>query len=114
MELYIKKISSLEKIRSFENDYKVAPDNIKLLGGEHYAYQLVITTADISAKVNVSIDSDIKEYINIYSVSDVPMDRVTHDSPTDDNYITKNRICKYGKFYFLRDFYMKIKPLTTP
>lgn len=90
MELYIKKISSLEKIRSFENDYKVAPDNIKLLGGEHYAYQLVVTTADISAKVNVSIDSDIKEYINIYSVSDVPMDRVTHDSPTDDNYITKN------------------------
>ena len=89
MELKIKKISSLEKIRSFECNYKKAPDAAELLGGEHYAYQLAIA-ADTSSKTSILIDSDINEYVKIYTVSDVPMDRVTHDSPADDNYITMN------------------------
>lgn len=87
MELKIRKISSLEKIRNFEGNYAIAADSVKLLGGEHYAYQIAVAS-DLNVNINVLLDSDIKEYVTLYTVSDVVMDRVTHDSPSDDNYIT--------------------------
>ena len=90
MELKLKKISSLEKVRTYEGNYSSAPDEVKLLGGEHYAYQLAVTTAGNNAKVSISIDSDIQECLKVYTVTDVPMDRITHDSVTDDNYITND------------------------
>jgi len=87
MELKIKKISSLEKIRTFEGNYAAGADSVKLFGGEHYAYQIAVAS-DSNINIDVFLDSDIKEYITLYTVSDVIMDRVTHDAPNDDNYIT--------------------------
>lgn len=89
MELKLKKISSLEKIQAFEGNYHTVSDEVKLLGGEHYAYQLAIA-ADTTSKISISVNSDIKEYLTVYAVNDVPMDKATHDSVSDDNYITKD------------------------
>ncbi len=88
MELKIKKISSLEKVRNFDENQKTASDKIKLLGGEHYAYQVAVAS-DSNVNVNVSIESDIMDFVTVYSVCDVMMDRPMHDGASDDNYVTK-------------------------
>lgn len=88
MDIKLKKISSLEKVRGFEDNYSSAPDSIKLLGGEHYAYQLVVAS-EYNITLKVTVNSDIKEYVTTYVVADVFADRVTHNWEIDDGFIIK-------------------------
>lgn len=72
MEINIKQVSSLETIYSFKeaSDIKEAT----AFGGERFSYQLVITASDkyrYEIKVN---ESEISEFVTVYSVRDAVMD----------------------------------------
>ena len=94
MDLILKNISSLEKIRSLR-EAQDAPEinSAKVLAGEKYSYQLsavfaptyeVNTYTAYKIDTYVFVDSPLKDYINVYCVKDAVADHVV---PHDDDVI---------------------------
>lgn len=88
MNITIKQISSLEKIRSFEDMNAAAIKNKTILAGESFSYQIGIFSQEV-AELNISVSSPLKEYIQLYLVKGIPADFPTYPECMDDDYITK-------------------------
>lgn len=72
MEINIKQVSSLETIFSFNEAMNMK--NAAVFGGERFSYQIVITPSDkyrYEIKVN---ESEISNFVTVYSVKDAVMD----------------------------------------
>ena len=89
MNISIKQISSMEKIRNRE-DIKNEVSEVQLFLGEHYSYQIVLETDECTVS-EIKVESELSDYINIYSVEDGIMDLPCYSENTDDDYITKNK-----------------------
>lgn len=87
MSINIKQVSSLEKIRSF-SDIKTEISEKTLLKGEVFSFQQVIYS-DSQSEIEVSVDSELKNYIKLYQVKETPMDFPCIAHFSDDDYITK-------------------------
>lgn len=86
MNIELKQISSLEKIRNLRD--MDCPDIGKavLLPGEHFSYQIAVQNNGERSKLEVSVDSPIAEYVRVYSVKNIPAD-FPRRPEADDNYI---------------------------
>lgn len=84
-----KQISSLEKVR-YAEDIKNEVSEVQLFLGEHYSYQIVLEVKECTL-VEINVDSQLEDYINIYSVEDSVMDLPVDDEHSDDDYITKSK-----------------------
>ena len=86
MNIELKQISSLEKIRNLQD--MDCPDIGKavLLPGEHFSYQIAVQNNGERSKLEVSVDSPIAEYVRVYSVKNIPAD-FPRRPEADDNYI---------------------------
>ena len=74
MEVGVKQISSLEKIRSIQEGEQAKEINqAVLLGGETFSYQQVVS-CDCFAHLHVEVISEISDFVKIYEVKDVVMD----------------------------------------
>ena len=73
MNLTVKQISSLEKIRNIDDIPQRAIEQKTMLGAEVFSYQIVICT-DESTCMSVEIKSPIEEYVKVYKVDRVYMD----------------------------------------
>lgn len=87
MEINIKQISSLHKVRKADSFDFAEIQNKTVLAGERLSYQICFKTTG-SVFVTVSMESELAEHVRIYSVKDAVMDTpVTVDIPIED-YIT--------------------------
>ncbi len=95
MKLKTIKISSLEKIflDSDDNFYEVSEGTA--LKGEKYSYQIALKLTDYETSfsdITVEIESQLKEYINIYTVENIPAELTYYHEMfggSDDDYIKK-------------------------
>ncbi|MBR5446978.1 MAG: DUF4091 domain-containing protein [Clostridia bacterium] len=84
----IKQLSSLEKLRPWE--WTDAPEftSKSVMRGEYFSYQICIR-CDMKADLNVTVDSPIKDYLQLYAVKNNVVDFPTYDW-ADADYITKD------------------------
>ncbi len=90
MQLYVKQVNSLEKIRLTDELNHKEIFFAKVLKGERFSYQIALRGP--WALLGISIESKLKDYISIYSVENSPMDYTVYDesrAPSDNDYITK-------------------------
>ncbi len=90
MQLYVKQINSLEKVRLTDELNHMEIFSAKVLKGERFSYQIALHGP--WALLGVSVESELKDYIKIYSVENSPMDYTVYDKSralSDDDYITK-------------------------
>ena len=83
MELTIKNISSLEKVRNVKimNELEEIT-SAKVLAGENYSYQVCCTT-EVRVETKIRVESLLQDHIKIYCVNDVIADRIEpHDEDT--------------------------------
>ena len=87
MNLTVKQVSSLEKIRV--NDIgNVSPFQRKtVMRGQFFAYQIAVSSSN-NAFLSVKLESELAKNIEMYSVKNVFMDLPIYDG-ADDDYITK-------------------------
>ena len=83
----ITQISSLEKVRN-KDDVKNEVQQVSLFLGEHYSYQIVLEAEGCSV-TEIEVNSQLSDYINIYSVENSVMDLPVSPENCDDDYITK-------------------------
>lgn len=90
MQLTLKQISSLEKIRSatdLNNSKEIF--QLQALAGERVSYQISMSTGFPALRnIKVSLESDLKPYITLYSVKNVVMDMPATDLAEQEDYIT--------------------------
>lgn len=88
MEIKIKQISSLEKVRA--NDYldHVEIHKKSVLAGERLSYQICMKAAD-SAYVSVSVESPLADSVKLYLVKDAYMDAPVTENVAKEDYITQ-------------------------
>ena len=87
MKIELKQVSSLEKIRSAEDfDCKEIKKKIAF-AGERVSYQICMNS-DSRLCADISVESELKKYIKMYSVKNVYMDKPTIRE-SDADYITK-------------------------
>lgn len=87
MEIIVKQVSSLEKIRLTEIGDINEVYNATVLKGETFSYQLAVQAKE-TARFDVQIeDTSFKGDVNIYMVQNAIMDMAA-DVPTEDNFIT--------------------------
>lgn len=87
MNVIVKQISSLHKIRSSGVGALSSLSRKILMGGQSFNYQIALETPDDN-EFRVSLSSPLAEYISIYTVKNVVMD-LPSALGTDDDYITK-------------------------
>jgi len=90
MIINIKQTNSLSKVLSPNISYPEIND-AKILAGEHFSYQIIITSptkVDTRRILSIKLESEISDYIKLYAVKDVPVD-LPSISETDTDYITK-------------------------
>lgn len=87
MNISMKNISSLEKIRSVDDLNVKEINSVKLFKGERYSYQIVILSEDIRF-IKIDVESEISEYVTAYIVKDSVMDMAKYNDTLDTNYIT--------------------------
>ena len=78
MNIIVKQISSLEKIRKM-SDIQKEIYAARVLRGERFSYQVVVTSDCVGA-AELSVESPLKEFITIYSVQDAVLDYPRHPS----------------------------------
>lgn len=93
MEFKVKKFSSLEKIRNFEDLDKKEVHQRTVLQGERLSYQICIKANNETGHrmfAKISVQSELADYVRLYFVKDVYMDRPTtaQEMPMED-YITQ-------------------------
>lgn len=88
----IKQVSSLDKIRNFE-EAKTPINECTLLQGEVFSFQQSIFSEGCET-AEVAVESKLKNYVTLYEVKKVPMDLPSYkyspgrESTADDDYIT--------------------------
>ena len=87
MDINIKQISALEKIRT-RNDIKNEVNKVTMFLGEHYSYQIVLE-AEGCVVTDIEVQSEISQYVNVYSVENCIMDFPVSSDASDEDYITK-------------------------
>ena len=88
VEIIIKQISSLHKVRKTAKQDFTEIQNKTALAGERFSYQLYLK-AERPLFASVSVESELSENIRIYCVKDAVMDTpVVGDTPIED-YITQ-------------------------
>ena len=88
MEIVLKQISDLEKVRlRAPLDFKEI-NSYTALQGQRVSYQVAISTAPSwDKKEKVWVESELAEHIRLYRVKDVVVDRPSQSNVTDENYI---------------------------
>ncbi len=87
MNLTVKQISSLEKIREYSELPKRGIFNHTMLRGESFSYQLSISSTERSL-VTVSLKSNISDCVKLYLVKDAVMDFPLNYFEDDGDYLT--------------------------
>lgn len=91
MEINIRQISSLDKIFDGNKRKYTEISAQKVLRGERFSYQLEITCTE-NKSVSVSVDSTLKDFVQIYReravICDMPTSISRNKSAVDDNYLT--------------------------
>ncbi|MDD6214676.1 MAG: DUF4091 domain-containing protein [Firmicutes bacterium] len=88
MNITVKQLSSLKKVRSI-NDMQT--DEIckkMILAGQSFSYQVAVYS-DEKAEIEVEIDSSLSEYIRLYAVRDTVMDYTADPEVTDTDFLTR-------------------------
>lgn len=89
MNIELKQISSLEKIRNIGDIEKCTPiGNKMLLGGETFSFQHILST-DSAVEIKVGINSPIADCVRVYELKNTVMDYPCDPTVSDDDYITK-------------------------
>ena len=76
MNITVRQISSLEKVRREDKPDHPLVSNRTALAGERISYQLYLHTDD-QACVKISVESELAAYVRIYQVRDAEMDAPT-------------------------------------
>ncbi len=92
--IVLKQISSLEKVLPKVECTSNEISKITKLSGERYAYQVAFYAKDIpmytTPVYDITINSELKDYIKLYKVNNVPVNCATYsDAREDENYISK-------------------------
>lgn len=88
MNITLKSISSLEKVRSAKQMNELCDiKSAKVLAGEHFSYQ-ICCTSPTCFDTYVFVESLLSEYIDVYSVKDAVADRI---KPFDEDMIMTER-----------------------
>lgn len=87
MNLCVKQISGLEKVRTNGIESFKTIREQSLLGGESFSYQLAISTTE-RTDLKVSVSSPLSEHIKLYEVKNTIIDFAVYDG-ADDDYLTK-------------------------
>ena len=83
----IKQISSLEKIRLYENfDCKEIKEKT-VMRGERFSYQVVVNSGDFRGFATVGVESELKEYIKLYREENVYVDIPFYGEIHDEGYL---------------------------
>lgn len=90
MQITIKQISSLEKVRIFDSLPENELTHKKVFGGERFSYQIAVKNAERAVAVlAISAASDLLPYIKLYRVVQSAMDYPIYPFCEDEDYITK-------------------------
>lgn len=87
MDLIIRQVSSLEKIRPCGIGNAKPIDSTLLMGGQCFSWQLALQTTD-RVELSAKVESPVAEWIQLYAVVNTVMDVACYSS-ADDDYITK-------------------------
>ncbi len=87
MQITVKQVSSLQKILPSKSVSCSEFRQKTAMKGEVFSYQISLDTTE-TFEFNISVNSDIKDCIKIYSVKNIPADFPTYTF-ADDEYITK-------------------------
>lgn len=88
MNITVRQISSLEKVRRGDQPNHSSVSNRTALAGERISYQLYLHTDD-QACVKISVESELDAYVRIYQVRDAAMDAPTVIPTAMEDYITQ-------------------------
>ncbi|MEE1043060.1 MAG: hypothetical protein UH854_03755 [Clostridia bacterium] len=94
MNLTVKQVSSMEKIRSCGMGNPTEIRKMTVLKGQTFSYQIAIESSN-NSEITIDIISPLKEYVKLYSVKNVIMDLAAYTDNEelfpvpDDDYITK-------------------------
>jgi len=87
MELQIRQVSSLEKIRPCGIGDVAALQEKRLMGGETFSYQLALQTPD-RLEITARVESPVARWVQLYAVVNTVVDVACY-STADDDYIIK-------------------------
>lgn len=87
MQLLVKQVNSLEKIRVCDELNYEEITSAKALKGERFSYQIALRGT--WALLGVEVISELKENIKVYAVENAVMDYTLSGYQTDDDFITK-------------------------
>ena len=91
IDLKIKQISSLEKIRNEDDvDKSTQLEQITAFRGEHCAYQIALSS-EIKYKLKVETETALSECVSIYAVENAVLDNPLYGYSADDDYITTEK-----------------------
>jgi len=85
----LKQVSSLEKIRLNDKLRYKEIKKSRVLKGEKFSYQISALSDLDPGQLRVSVDSELKDYIELYFVKNTVMDFPTYEKCKDNDYITK-------------------------
>ncbi len=91
-KIYLKNVSSLDKVLPKLNLTARERNEASCIAGERFSYQVAfIGNADIHGadRVNVRIESDIKEHIKLYDVKCIPVQMPAYLEEYDEDYISR-------------------------
>ena len=90
MDLTVKQVSSLEKVRSTDALNHVEIHNKTVMQGERFSYQICVR-CDERLQLLTEVESPLTGCISLYHMREVPMDApVTEEFDTPEDYITLN------------------------
>lgn len=87
MNINIKQVSELEKIRSAKDFSARRIEKQTILCDEKYCYQIALSTERLQM-FHVSVESPIQQYVKLYAVKNAVMDMPCNDCD-DDDFLTK-------------------------
>ena len=87
MELILKQVSSLEKIRPCGIGNVDALEKALVLGGQSFSYQIALQTPD-RVELTAQVESPVADWVKLNAVVNTVMDVACYSS-ADDDYITK-------------------------
>lgn len=88
MPITIKQISALNKVKLYEKLNFDQKNSFSALQGQRVSYQIAIDTNDIREKTSkIWVESSIKDYVRLYRVKDVIVDKPSRGFVSDENYL---------------------------
>ena len=87
MEVLLRQVSAMEKIRPCGMGDPILIEDKQLMGGEQFSYQLALQTPE-RVEFTHQVDSPVADWVRVYSVVNTVMDVACYQS-ADDDYITK-------------------------